>query len=34
VGRSYSDAAPTSGTIYVGGGIERLEATVRCEPVE
>ena len=34
VGRSYSDAAPTSGTIYVGGGMERLEALVRCEPVE
>ncbi len=34
VGRSYVDATPTSGTIYVGGGGETLEAEVRCEPVE
>ena len=34
VGRSYTDATPTSGPIYVGGGNERLEAAVRCEPVE
>jgi transglutaminase-like putative cysteine protease len=34
VGRSYVDATPTSGTIYVGGGGETLEVDVRCEPVE
>ena len=34
VGRSYVDATPTSGTIYVGGGGETLEAEVRCEPIE
>jgi transglutaminase-like putative cysteine protease/predicted glutamine amidotransferase len=34
VGRSYTDATPTAGTIYVGGGAERLEVAVRCEPVE
>lgn len=34
VGRQYSDATPTTGTIYLGGGMERLEASVRCEPVE
>lgn len=33
-GRTHRDATPTSGTIYVGGSIERLEATVVCEPVE
>jgi transglutaminase-like putative cysteine protease/predicted glutamine amidotransferase len=33
VGRSYVDATPTSGTIYVGGGGERLEVDVRCEPL-
>jgi transglutaminase-like putative cysteine protease len=30
-GRSYVDATPTSGTIYVGGGTETLEAEVRVE---
>lgn len=34
VGRSYVDATPTSGTLYVGGGGETLEVDVRCEPVE
>jgi transglutaminase-like putative cysteine protease/predicted glutamine amidotransferase len=34
VGRSYVDATPTSGTIYVGGGGETLEVDVRCELVE
>jgi transglutaminase-like putative cysteine protease len=33
VGRSYVDATPTSGTIYVGGGAETLIAEVRVEPV-
>ncbi len=33
VGRSYVDATPTSGTIYVGGGSETLEVDVRCERV-
>ncbi|WP_224248934.1 class II glutamine amidotransferase [Hyalangium gracile] len=33
-GRTHRDATPTSGTIYVGGSIERLEVTVVCEPVE
>jgi transglutaminase-like putative cysteine protease len=34
VGRSYRDATPTSGTIYVGGGGESLavDVTVECEP--
>jgi transglutaminase-like putative cysteine protease len=31
VGRSYQDATPTSGTIYVGGGPETLMADVRVE---
>ncbi len=31
VGRSYVDATPTSGTIYVGGGTETLEVNVRVE---
>jgi transglutaminase-like putative cysteine protease/predicted glutamine amidotransferase len=31
VGRSYQDATPTSGTLYVGGGVETLTATVRVE---
>ncbi|HUK66588.1 MAG TPA: class II glutamine amidotransferase [Anaeromyxobacteraceae bacterium] len=33
VGRTYRDATPTSGTIYVGGGGEHLEVnvTVECE---
>jgi hypothetical protein len=29
VGRSYRDATPTSGTIFVGGGGEKLEVEVR-----
>lgn len=29
VGRTYVDATPTSGTIYVGGGGERLDVEVR-----
>jgi transglutaminase-like putative cysteine protease len=29
VGRNYVDATPTSGTIYVGGGGERLDVDVR-----
>jgi transglutaminase-like putative cysteine protease len=32
-GRSYDDATPTSGTIYVGGGTETLEVSVRVEPI-
>ncbi len=31
-GRTYVDATPTSGTIFVGGGGETLEVAVRCEP--
>jgi transglutaminase-like putative cysteine protease len=31
VGRSYIDATPTSGTIYVGGGAEALSVDVRVE---
>jgi transglutaminase-like putative cysteine protease/predicted glutamine amidotransferase len=31
VGRSYVDATPTAGTIYVGGGAERLDVKVRVE---
>ena len=34
VGRSYVDATPTSGTLYVGGGGETLEVDVRCELVD
>ena len=34
VGRSYIDATPTSGTIYVGGGAERLAVDVRVEPID
>jgi transglutaminase-like putative cysteine protease/predicted glutamine amidotransferase len=34
VGRSYVDATPTSGTIYVGGGGETLEVDVRVAPIE
>ncbi len=30
-GRSYVDATPTSGTIYVGGGTETLQAEVRVD---
>jgi|SRR5579859_7075149 len=33
VGRSYQDATPTSGTLYVGGGAETLAAEVRVEIV-
>ncbi len=33
-GRTYVDATPTSGTIFVGGGIETLEVSVQCEPCE
>ena len=32
VGRAYVDATPTSGTLFVGGGHETLEVSVRCEP--
>lgn len=32
-GRSYVDATPTSGTIYVGGDGETLEVAVRVEPI-
>jgi transglutaminase-like putative cysteine protease len=32
VGRNYGDATPTSGTIYVGGGVETLAVEVRVEP--
>ncbi|MBL9022032.1 MAG: class II glutamine amidotransferase [Myxococcales bacterium] len=32
-GRSYVDATPTSGTIYVGGEGETLEVSVRVEPL-
>jgi len=31
VGRSYVDATPTAGTIYVGGGTETLEVDLRVE---
>jgi transglutaminase-like putative cysteine protease/predicted glutamine amidotransferase len=34
VGRSYVDATPTSGTIFVGGGGETLEVDVRCESMD
>jgi len=34
VGRSYVDATPTSGTLFLGGGRETLEVDVRCEPME
>lgn len=33
VGRSYIDATPTSGTIFVGGGTETLEVSVTVEEV-
>ncbi len=33
VGRSYVDATPTSGTLFVGGGAERLTVSVRVEPL-
>jgi transglutaminase-like putative cysteine protease/predicted glutamine amidotransferase len=32
VGRSWRDATPTSGTIYVGGAGETLEVDVRVQP--
>jgi transglutaminase-like putative cysteine protease/predicted glutamine amidotransferase len=32
VGRNYRDATPTGGTIYVGGGGEKLTVDVRVEP--
>ncbi|HZU85061.1 MAG TPA: transglutaminase family protein [Polyangiaceae bacterium] len=34
VGRNYIDSTPTSGTIYVGGGGETLQAEVRVEAVQ
>ncbi|MEX1365958.1 MAG: class II glutamine amidotransferase [Nannocystaceae bacterium] len=34
VGRNYIDATPTSGTIYVGGGSETLQAAVRVDLIE
>jgi transglutaminase-like putative cysteine protease/predicted glutamine amidotransferase len=34
VGRSYVDATPTAGTIYVGGGTETLEVDVRVDLAE
>jgi len=34
VGRSYRDATPTSGTIFVGGGGETLEVEVKVEAEE
>jgi transglutaminase-like putative cysteine protease len=33
VGRTFRDATPTSGTIYVGGSGETLEVAVIVEPV-
>ena len=33
VGRNFIDAAPTSGTIYIGGAGETLEVDVRVDPV-
>ncbi|MCR9094751.1 MAG: class II glutamine amidotransferase [bacterium] len=33
-GRNYRDAAPTTGTIYRGGGIETLSVDVRVERLE
>jgi len=32
VGRNFSDATPTSGTLYLGGSHETLEVFVRVEP--
>ncbi len=32
VGRNYVDATPTSGTLFVGGGAEKLEVAVTVEP--
>ena len=34
VGRAYTDATPTSGTLFVGGRGEQLEVSVRVELVE
>ena len=34
VGRSYVDATPTSGTLFLGGGRETLSVDVRCEILE
>ena len=34
VGRSWRDATPTSGTLFVGGGGETLEVDVRVAPVD
>jgi len=34
VGRNYVDATPTSGTIYVGGGNERLSVEVTVDPAD
>ncbi len=34
IGRNYVDATPTSGTIYVGGGPETLEVSVRVEETQ
>ena len=34
VGRSFVDATPTSGTLYVGGGVESLTVGVSVEPCE
>ncbi|MGA2448348.1 MAG: class II glutamine amidotransferase [Polyangiaceae bacterium] len=34
VGRNYVDATPTSGTIYVGGGSERLAVEVTVDPID
>ncbi|WP_216627649.1 hypothetical protein, partial [Corallococcus exercitus] len=33
VGRQDSDATPTTGTIYLGGGGAKPEVRIRCEPV-
>lgn len=33
VGRNYGDATPTSGTIFVGGGLETLEVEVRVDRI-
>lgn len=33
-GRHYIDATPTSGTIYIGGGVETLKVNVEVEKIE
>lgn len=33
-GRNFRDAAPTAGTIYRGGGLEKLSVNVRVERIE